>query len=234
MVEARKKEDETLGQRSVDWVRDWIPGDISNGKVLIVGAGTGAETVSFSKGASHVTALEPSTDACSIIEDKVEYYDIRNVTVDCGFAEELKYNDGEFDLVVCITVLEHTQNPMKCIDEMVRVLKSKKWMLLVTPEYFGLHEQHYKRNLPLFLPKFFIKMYLKYLGRPYKFIDTLQFVTYKMLRDKFCKMPVNAFFRHYPWPEGWVNGSFKMGHQSYLFGKFFKTQRDQYWLIQKI
>ena len=71
MVEARKKEDETLGQRSVDWVRDWIPGDISNGKVLIVGAGTGAETVSFSKGASHVTALEPSTDACSIIEDKV-------------------------------------------------------------------------------------------------------------------------------------------------------------------
>jgi len=78
-----------------------------------------------------------------------------------------------------------------------------------------------------------IKWYLRYLGRPHQFIDTLRFVTYQGLKKKLSTLKVNAFYRHYPWPDEWINGTNKMGHKCYQFGKFFGTQRDQFWLIQK-
>lgn len=234
MAEDRLKEDELIGTRAVEWVREWIPTPIQGAKTLIVGGGTGAETVAFTKANAQVTVLEPHQGACEIILEKLAVYGLKNVQVDCGVGEKMSYANGEFDLMICITVLEHTQDPMACLDEMIRVLKPKGWLFLMTPEYSSLYEQHYKRDLPLFLPKWLIKVWLRVLKRPADFIDTLQFVNYKMLRDKFSMLPVNAFYRHYPWPEEWVNGINKMGRKCYRYGKIFKIQRDQFWLVQKI
>lgn len=42
--------------------------------------------------------------------------------------ENLSYNDGEFDLVVCINALDHTPRAPMAVKEMIRV--SKKWVYI--------------------------------------------------------------------------------------------------------
>lgn len=45
------------------------------------------------------------------------------VRTDTAGAEDLPYDPGVFDLVICINVLDHVQDAAKCIDEMSRVLR---------------------------------------------------------------------------------------------------------------
>ncbi len=49
-----------------------------------------------------------------------------NYRVEVQDMEKLTYPDNTFDLVVCVNALDHTQNAMVAIDEMIRV--SKKWV----------------------------------------------------------------------------------------------------------
>jgi len=47
----------------------------------------------------------------------------RNITLQQGNLESILYPDGWFDKVLCISVLEHSENPEKILYEMLRVLK---------------------------------------------------------------------------------------------------------------
>ena len=47
--------------------------------------------------------------------------------------------DNFFDVIICNEVLEHTTNPINCLDEIHRMLKSKGKLLLSTPYNFRIH-----------------------------------------------------------------------------------------------
>lgn len=53
---------------------------------------------------------------------------------------DLKFNDEEFDRVVCYTTLEHLDSPIKAMKEMRRVLKTGGQMEIVIPNVL-----HYRR-----------------------------------------------------------------------------------------
>jgi SAM-dependent methyltransferase len=53
----------------------------------------------------------------------------------------LPFNDGSFDTVLSIQVLEHTPNPKQLVLEMARVLKKGGVLILAAPFSFRLHEE---------------------------------------------------------------------------------------------
>jgi GT2 family glycosyltransferase/SAM-dependent methyltransferase/glycosyltransferase involved in cell wall biosynthesis len=56
----------------------------------------------------------------NVVNYEIVPYDTTDVL---GVAEELPFEDGVFDAVVSVAVLEHVKDPFKCAAEMVRVLK---------------------------------------------------------------------------------------------------------------
>ncbi|OGI78917.1 hypothetical protein A3F19_01730 [Candidatus Nomurabacteria bacterium RIFCSPHIGHO2_12_FULL_37_29] len=53
---------------------------------------------------------------------------------------ELPFNDNSFDVVLCMVVMEHLEDPKKAISEMKRVLKSGGTILVSTPFLFPIHD----------------------------------------------------------------------------------------------
>lgn len=53
---------------------------------------------------------------------------------------ELPFLEGEFDVVLCMTVLEHLEDPAKAILEMRRVLKPGGKIVLSVPFMFPIHD----------------------------------------------------------------------------------------------
>ncbi len=52
----------------------------------------------------------------------------------------LKYKSNSFDIVLCISVLEHVKNYQKAVDEIYRVLKSHGEAVVAVPFLFPLHD----------------------------------------------------------------------------------------------
>ena len=91
----------------------------------------------------------------------------------------MPFKDGQFDFIYCFTVLEHVKNVENSISEMVRCTKSKGKIFVETPDYRQLYEGHYKLPLPMFLPIWVNKLFLKILGRPTEFISTINKINSK-------------------------------------------------------
>lgn len=53
---------------------------------------------------------------------------------------ELPFDNNQFDLVLCIAVLEHLENPQKAIQEMRRVLKIGGKIIVSVPFLFPIHD----------------------------------------------------------------------------------------------
>lgn len=58
-------------------------------------------------------------------------------------ASDLPFDDGQFDLVVCIAVLEHVLEPQRCVDEIHRVLAEDGVVYATTPFMQQVHMGEY-------------------------------------------------------------------------------------------
>ena len=94
-----------------------------------------------------------------------------------GVGEDLPFTDDFFDCCTSYQTLEHVMNPKKCILDMLRITKAGGGIHIMCPDYRSTYEGHY--NLPWLplLPRFFAKIYLKALGRPFKCLNTIKYVT---------------------------------------------------------
>ncbi len=109
-------------------------------KVLEVGCGGGHSAAYMARLGFRVTAIDFSTVA---IETAKENY--RDVVFVTGDANDLKFEDADFDAVVAIEMIEHLEDPRKYIAEAARVLRPGGSLFIKTPNRL-LHDLYYRKN----------------------------------------------------------------------------------------
>lgn len=90
-------------------------------RLLDVGCGTGNHLLFFRNMGLDVTGIDPSAAMLSIAREKLG----RGAALHQGFAEELPFDDNEFDLACLITTLEFCADPSEAISETMRVARQR-------------------------------------------------------------------------------------------------------------
>ncbi len=102
-------------------VREEIAGG-ARGRVLEVGAGTGASFRYYNDHAEEVVATEPDPFMLERARRRAENLG-RSIELRQAAAEELPFEDGSFDTVVSTTVMCTVTDPARALSEVRRVLK---------------------------------------------------------------------------------------------------------------
>ena len=92
------------------------------------------------------------------LEELVAYGEVQGIELDPGAAglaisrgvgevqigrlEELPWEDGQFDLITCLDVIEHTPDDRVTLSELRRVSKPGAFLLVTVPAYQGLWSTH--------------------------------------------------------------------------------------------
>jgi SAM-dependent methyltransferase len=113
-------------------------------RVLDAGCGSG-RTMQDLRAYGEVSGIELSPVAAEHARQRA----LGEVRV--GRVEELPWNDGSFDLITCLDVLEHTPDDRVALLELRRVTGQGGWLLLTVPAYpklWSTHDEvnhHYRR-----------------------------------------------------------------------------------------
>src|ERR1044072_3405329 len=117
-------------------------------RILDVGCGTGANLLMLSK--------YGDAEGVDISEDALAFCRERGLDkVKLGAGEELPYDDGTFDLVTALDVVEHMDDDLAGLKEMRRVLRPGGRVLLFVPTFMFLwgvqdevsnHRRRYRLN----------------------------------------------------------------------------------------
>lgn len=101
---------------------DLIDGEVGNKKSLEVGCGRGSLSSHFANANWDCSLLDISE---TVIERAKAIFDINGHEANfyVGDAMSLPFADDTFDVTFSVGLLEHFENPMKVIDEQLRVLK---------------------------------------------------------------------------------------------------------------
>ena len=100
-------------------------------RILDVGCGTGANLLMLSK-YGDAEGVDLSEDALAFCRER----GLENVKL--GAAEKLPYEDGTFDLVTALDVVEHLDDDLGGLSEMRRVLRPGGRVLLFVPTFMFL------------------------------------------------------------------------------------------------
>lgn len=91
-----------------------------------------------------------------------------------GVGEHLPFDDGVFEVVYSTNVLEHVQDPMTVLKEVLRVLKPGGYLQFIFPNYGSIWEGHYNVPWLPYAPRWLGKIYIRLLGRDPYFLDAIQ------------------------------------------------------------
>ena len=102
-----------------------------NPRILDVGCGTGANL--------KMLAAHGRAEGVDISTQAIEFCRERGLdSVKLGAAEQLPYDDGSFDLVTALDVIEHLDDDVAGLREMRRVLRRKGRLLVFVPAFMFL------------------------------------------------------------------------------------------------
>ncbi|MFH1954987.1 MAG: class I SAM-dependent methyltransferase [Pseudomonadota bacterium] len=90
-------------------------------RVLDIGCGTGNHLLMFNKMGLNVSGVDASQHMVEEAKSRLGY----RSTIKVGIAEDLPFNDNEFDLVAFINTLEFLDNPLLALREAGRVANRK-------------------------------------------------------------------------------------------------------------
>jgi 2-polyprenyl-6-hydroxyphenyl methylase/3-demethylubiquinone-9 3-methyltransferase len=116
--------------------------------VLDVGCAGGFTTEFLSERGAKVSGLDPSPNLIAAARAHAE---LTGKTIDyrVGYGEKLPYDDATFEVVTCVDVLEHVEDPAQTVREIARVLAPggiflydtinrtplSMFMMILMPEY---------------------------------------------------------------------------------------------------
>jgi len=99
---------------------------ISGGKILEVGTGRGHMAVALAKNGLKVVSIDLDRKTQKIAKLNLKSLKLdKSVSLKHMDAEKLKYKDNSFDFVISVNFIHHAKNPVKCLKEMIRVVKNK-------------------------------------------------------------------------------------------------------------
>ncbi len=93
-------------------------------RCLDVGCGSGAYTIAAAQLGAHSTGIDPGPANISFARKAAKRMGARKVAFRLGNAYRLEWPAGTFDLVICIGVLHHLEQPKRALREIRRVLKN--------------------------------------------------------------------------------------------------------------
>lgn len=192
LCQLRLNEEDIYCSAYIEKIKEWQQLDFVDKNVLVVGSGTGGELVNFHQEGANVYGIEPYDPAREISQLKVAALGFSEDNIKSCKAENIDFEDNFFDFVYCYTVIEHVEDVDKSIKEMIRVTKSNGLIFLHAPDYRQMYEGHYKLPLPMFLPIWMNKLILITLGRPAKFLDSINKVNAKKIKKLLTQLPVVA------------------------------------------
>jgi SAM-dependent methyltransferase len=116
------------------------------GEVRVLDAGCGSgRMLEELVGYGHVSGIELDPDAAEFAASR-GFGEVKQ-----GSLEHLPWDDGTFELITCLDVLEHVPDHRGALSELRRVTKPGGWLLLTVPAYqalWSLHDaanHHYRR-----------------------------------------------------------------------------------------
>jgi len=147
--------------------------------VLDVGCGGGAFSNALAQMKRSVIALDIRKDW----PRKIESSSLERI---CADAHHLPLREGSVDCVLSLSLLEHLENPLKCMEELYRVLRNGGTAIIQIPNLQYPFEPHTKWPLLYLLPKKFQSKIFEKVDYPYaiNMKVTLKYVL-SILRTRF-------------------------------------------------
>ncbi len=136
------------GPAFLESVSPWIPSSLAERSLLDAGCGWGGKAVYCAEvlgprrveGFDLPGVFDPAVPLAFAAEKGVSGCAFRT-----GYAEEIPYSDGEFDVVFCEDVLEHVNDPAAVLRECRRVLRSGGSLIALFPSFRMLDAHHLDR-----------------------------------------------------------------------------------------
>lgn len=108
--------------------------------------------------------------------------------------EKLPFEDASFEIVYSANVLEHTEDPLKVLEEAVRVLRPGGILHFEMPNYLSYFEGHYMVPQPPILWRSLLPQWLRLLGRDPSFALTIR----TEINPVWCRRAVRQLNKKYP------------------------------------
>jgi SAM-dependent methyltransferase len=128
--------------KRLEWILKHVEGD-----VLDVGCNDGPFTIEIAKKGHDVVGVEILADlvlkAWDIVEKNASEEWASRIAFEVADAENLPYDDAQFDTVAMTETLEHVRNPRVALREAHRVLVKNGKLLLTVPNFNIPQETHY-------------------------------------------------------------------------------------------
>jgi len=99
---------------------------LAKGKILEVGTGRGHMAAALARKGFKLTSIDLDRNAQNAAQANLKAIKLDTlVTLKKMNAEKLRYKDNVFDYVISVNFIHHAKNPVKCLREMIRVVKKK-------------------------------------------------------------------------------------------------------------
>jgi ubiquinone/menaquinone biosynthesis C-methylase UbiE len=181
----------TIARVEKAWSKDQSPES-----VLDIGSSAGLKAFVLQKRwpRAQVAGIDPDNEAIAVgraladdpwMHTRIAAERMPNLKV--ASAEALPWPDASFDLIVCITVLEHVADVAKSVAEMARVLKPGGVAYIEAPNYLWPVEGHLQIIVPPLAPKWIMRLCARLQGQAKHaaFVNHLQLVHPAMLERLF-------------------------------------------------
>ncbi len=94
----------------------------TNFKILEIGAAQGLFVITMNQLGYKCEGIEPYEGAIKVSKELSEKFNI-NINIKKGFAEDIPFENGSFDVVIATSVMEHVKDVKKVLNEVYRILK---------------------------------------------------------------------------------------------------------------
>jgi SAM-dependent methyltransferase len=106
----------------------------------------------------------------------------------------LPFADAKFDIVYAGNVLEHTENPLRVMEEAVRVLRPGGILHAEIPNYLSYFEGHYMVPQPPLVFRWMLPLWVRLLGRDPSFARTMR----TEINPVWCRRAIGQINQKYP------------------------------------
>src|SRR5262249_34315575 len=171
LVDVRLDDASYEGQR-LDRLERALGRPVRGLRVLNLGCGTGGFSVAAELAGALTWGVDVDPDAVAIAHARHPHGRVVRAA-----AESLPFRAESFDVVYCMSTLEHVADSGRVLSEIARVLGPRGTLYLHTPSRWSCFQSHYTMLCLPPLPPWLGRAYLAVRGRPSAFIETLSLTT---------------------------------------------------------